>query len=336
MTTEVRTTLTLSAGFGPQPMTLAILGGSVQPEGIELLPTAVHGSELFWRQLKFADFDVSEMSISSLTISTAKGQREWIGLPVFSMRRFFHTGVLVRSGAGIEKPADLRGKRVGVPEYQQTAAVWTRGVLSDEFGVDPRDLHWFMERPPEQSHGGSTGFTPPPGVRLEYIPTTTNIGEMLLAGTLDATLLYLSSPNLVDRSRIDLSNAREVRPLFPDARAEAHRYFAKTGIYPINHCFVVRRSIAEADPTIPRRLYDAFLRSKEAALRRKQSLLAPLAETGVLTSAVRSALDADVMAYGVSGARKVLETATRFIHEQGLTSRRVGLEEIFAAATLDT
>src|SRR5579871_5820654 len=103
--------LTLSAGFGANARTFPVLNGTVSPAGIRLISTDVHGSELFWRQLKFADFDVSEMSISSLTISTSKGQRDWVGFPCFSMRRFFHTGILVRAGAGIEKPADLKGKR---------------------------------------------------------------------------------------------------------------------------------------------------------------------------------------------------------------------------------
>ena len=326
--------LTLSAGFGANARTFPVLDGTVSPAGIRLIPTDVHGSELFWRQLKFADFDVSEMSISSLTISTSKGQRDWVGLPVFSMRRFFHTGILVRAGAGIEKPADLKGKRVGVPEYQQTAAVWCRGILSDEFGVDPRDLHWFMERPPEQSHGGSTGFAPPPGVTLEYIPTRTNIGEMLLAGELDATLLYLSDPNLVDRSRVDLSTSTAVRPLFPDPQAEAHRYYAKTKIYPINHCFVVRRSIAERDPQIARRIFHAFVEAKAIGNRRRESLLAPWRETGLIDAKNELALAEDVMAYGVNDARLVLETAMRFIHEQGLLSRRMTLDELFAPGTL--
>ncbi len=327
--------LTLSAGFGQTAYVPPILHGEVSPPGVRLLPTAVHGSELFWRQLKFADFDVSEMSISSLTISTAQGQRDWIGLPVFSMRRFFHTGILVREGAGIEKPADLKGKRVGVPEYQQTAAVWCRGILSDEFGVDPRDLHWFMERPPEQSHGGSTGFTPPPGVKLEYIPTTTNIGEMLLDGSLDATLLYLSDPNLVDRSRVDLTGSKAVRPLFRNQQAEAHRYFAKTGIYPINHCFVVRRSIAERDPQLARKLYHAFVEAKSMGNRQRESLLGPWRDTGLIDAAADKAIAADVMAYGVNDAKLVLDTVTRFIHEQGLTPRRVALDELFAPGTLD-
>src|SRR5487761_2634944 len=172
-----------------------------------------------------------------------------------------------------------------------------------------------MERPPEQSHGGSTGFTPPPGVKLEYIPTNTNIGEMLLNGKLDATLLYLSDPNLVDRSRVDLSGSKAVHPLFPNPQAEAHRYFAKTGIYPINHCFVVRRSIAERHPELARKLYHAFVESKVMGNRRRESLLGPWRETGLLDDAADTAIAADVMAYGVNDAKLVLDTVTRFIHE---------------------
>ena len=134
---------------------------------------------------------------------------------------------------------------------------------------------------------------------------------------------------------MDFSGSTAVRPLFPDPEAEAHRYFAKTGIYPINHCFVVRRSLVEQDPSIARRLYDAFVVAKDRGRRRKESLLGPFADTGVLSADARTAIDADVMAYGVKGAHLVLETAMRFIHEQGLTPRRVGLDEIFAAETLE-
>jgi 4,5-dihydroxyphthalate decarboxylase len=190
-----------------------------------------------------------------------------------------------------------------------------------------------MERAPETSHGGATGFKPPPGVKLEYIPPSTNIGEMMQNGTLDATLLYLPNRNLVDRSSVDLSNDPRIGPLFPDVLAESHRYFAKTGIYPINHCFAVRRSIVARDASIPRRIYDAFLRSKQIAEARLRSLAGPLLETGVLNPA---AIGGDPMVYGIAGARKVLETATRFSHEQGLTDRRVALDELFAASTLDT
>jgi 4,5-dihydroxyphthalate decarboxylase len=144
-----------------------------------LLP-GLHGSEIFWRQLHFQDFDISETSLSSLLMATAQGNRDWVGIPVFTSRQFFHTNIWVRADAGIEQPADLKGKRVGVPEYQQTAARWARGVLQHEFGVHPKDVEWFMERTPERSHGGATGFQPPAGVKVNRIRAPPGGGQALL------------------------------------------------------------------------------------------------------------------------------------------------------------
>src|ERR1700758_844626 len=118
------------------------------------------------------------MSCSSFMIVTGQGDTRFVGLPIFTTRRFFHTSILVARKAGIDKPADLKGKRVGVPEYQQTAAIWGRGVLQHEFGVHAKDIEWFMERTPDLSHGGATAFKPPAGVTVNQIPATTNIGEM--------------------------------------------------------------------------------------------------------------------------------------------------------------
>jgi 4,5-dihydroxyphthalate decarboxylase len=329
-------TLELSVALSRNPRTQALLDGQVAPPGVRLLGTALHGSEMFWRQLKFSEFDVSDMSLSSLIAATVRGgATEWVALPVFTMRMFFHTGVLVRTDAGIEKPIDLHGKRVGVPEYQQTAALWTRGILHDEFGVEPSKITWFMERPPEQSHGGATGFKPPPGVDLQYISRDTNIGEMLLNGELDATLLYLNTANLVDRSRADLSNTSVVRTLFADPKAEAHRFFAKTGIFPINHTIVVRRTLLEQRPSIALDLYEAFARAKAELAVEQDRLLDQFFSCGVLDEATRSALTRDPLAYGIRAARPVLETIARYSHEQGLTTRRIGLEEIFAPGTME-
>jgi 4,5-dihydroxyphthalate decarboxylase len=289
---------------------------------------------MFWRQLKFAEFDVSEMSLSSLIIATAQGLTDWVALPVFTMRHFFHTGILVRADAGISVPADLRGKRVGVPEYQQTSALWSRGILRDQFGVEPRDITWFMERSPEQSHGGATGFVPPEGVRLNYIPRETNIGEMLLDGSLDATLLYLVDPNLVDRSRADLSARSEIRRLFPDPQAEARRYYAATGIYPINHTVVVRRTLLERHPWIALNLYAAFVRVKERLNAQRDALLEPYTAAGLIDAAALAVLHGDPLAYGITAARPVLETIARYVYEQGLTKRLVRIEEVFGPSTL--
>ena len=240
----------LSVGMASNPRTWALHDGRVKPDGIQLVPSPVHASELFWRQLKFGDFDVSEMSFSSLIMAMAVGDDRWVGLPIFTTRRFFHTGMLIRKDSGIKSPADLKGRRVGVPEYQQTAALWTRGILQHEFGVEPKDMEFFMERVPEQSHGGATGFKPPKGVTVNQIPLEKNIGTMMLSGELDATLLYIVDPNLIDRSTADLWHHPDIAPLFPDARAEGIRFYQKTGLYPINHGMVVKREIVEKHPWV--------------------------------------------------------------------------------------
>jgi 4,5-dihydroxyphthalate decarboxylase len=326
--------LELSIALSENENTRAVLDGRIAPDGIKLYPTALHPSEMFWRQLKFAEFDVSEMSMSSLTIATSQGPTQWVALPVFTTREFFHLRILVRVAAGIQSPADLRGKRVGVPEYQQTAALWSRGVLQHEFGVHPREIEWHMERTPETSHGGATAFKPPAGVTVNRIPPTTNIGEMLLRGELDATLLYLTHQNLVDRSRADLSNDARFKPLF-DRKAEGPRYFAKTGIYQINHGMVIRRSIFERYPWAALNIYNSFVQARAAVLRARDTSLHRHYEPGLIGDDVRRALATDPMAYGVKSSRKVLETITQYVHEQGLSPRRVGLQELFAPATLD-
>src|ERR1700733_3741119 len=147
MTTEGL--LELSAALGKQnARARPLIDGSVSPKGIRLLGTALGGSETFWRQLKFAEFDVSEMSMSSLLILVASGKSPWVAIPVFTRAVHYTRGGLMRNDRGINTPADLRGKRLGVPEYQQTAAVWARGILKDNWGVDPREIEWGMERPP--------------------------------------------------------------------------------------------------------------------------------------------------------------------------------------------
>lgn len=326
--------LELSAALGKHQYARPLLNGSIVPKGIRLFGTALGGSETFWRQLRFAEFDVSELSMSSLLIATSHGPSPWVAIPVFT-RVFHYTGALVRIDRGIERPADLRGKRLAVPEYQQTAAVWSRGILKEHFGVDPRDIEWYMERPPEVSHGGATGFTAPAGIRLHYVPRETNVGEMVVAGELDGALLYIASDNLVDRSRIDLKNHPMVRRLFPDPGAERRRMYAASGIYPINHTVVVRRSIVERHPWVPRSLYEAFAAAKIRLRAERDATLEPFFTTGRLGEPEREALAHDPLAYGISAARPVLETIARYAYDQGLTHRLVGLEELFDPSTMD-
>ena len=316
-----------------QPQHPAVVGRCRRGrKGSTSTTTALHPSEMFWRQLKFAEFDVSEMSMSSLPIATSQGSA--VGrAPGVHDARFFHTGIFVRDDAGIETPADLRGKRVGVPEYQQTAALWGRGVLQHEFGVRRARSSgsWSVA---DKSHGGATGFKPPPGVKVHQIPGEHQHRRDAGRGELDAPLLYLTDRNLVDRSRIDLA-ADSVRPLFPDRAAEGRRYYAKTGIFPINHAVVVRRSIRAASLGRAQSVFGVRGRPRERRCAPAPRRWPPISKPGRWARTCARALALDPMAYWVTATRKVLETIAEYVHAQGLTDRRVMIEELFAPVSMD-
>jgi 4,5-dihydroxyphthalate decarboxylase len=315
--------------------TRPLIDGKVRPDGIDLSITVAHPSEMFWRQLSKSEFDISEMSMSSYLIITAQNDQRFVGLPVFTSRRFFHTGGLARTDRGIDRPEDLKGKKVGVPEYQQTAALWSRGALEHEFGVHPRDVEWWMERTEDRSHGGATGFKAPPGVTINFIPAEKNIGTMMASGELDATVLYITDPNAVDRSTIDLRKDPKVKTLFPDPRAEGVRYYKKTGIYPINHGVVVKRSVLERHPWVAINLYKAFAEARDRVAAQTRELSGVYFDLGLLPAQERSVMAMDPYPYGVKENRKVLETIAEYSFEQGLTPRKVGLDEVFARSTME-
>jgi len=327
--------LRLSIALASNPRSWPILDGRVEPDGVELVPTRVHPSELFWRQLRFADFDVSEMSFSSLLMAKTRGDERWVGVPVFTTRKFYHAAILVRRAAGIASPASLKGKRVGVPEYQQTAALWARGVLQHEFGVEPRHMEFWMERGASHSHGGAVGFTPPPGVTIHTVAPEKSLGGMMLAGELDAVLHYIVDPNLVDRSTADLWNHPDIAPLFPDPLAEGIRYYRKTGIFPINHGMVIRRQLAEQHPWVVLNLLTAFNRANDIANRERIEHVEYHVAAGLLAGPAAEGLRAPLVQHGIRANRATLETAARYSHEQGLTPRIVKLEEVFAASALE-
>ena len=328
--------LQLSLGITSNPRTWPILDGRVVPDAIDPLITPCDPSELFWRQLRFGDFDVSEMSMSSLMMIRAQGDDRFIGLPVFTTRQFFHTKILVRRDARINAPADLKGKRVGVPEYQQTAALWIRGITQSEFGVTPRDMEFWMEREPSRSHAGAVGFKPPPGVTIHQIPPDKSIGSMMVKGELDACMFYIRNQNLIDRSSEDLANHPDIKPLFPDSAAESVRYFEKTGIYPINHGMVVKRELAERNPWVVVNLLKAFNAANDIANRERIEHVAYHIETGRVPAQYRAALAAPLITHGLKANRATLETAASYSLEQGLTPRLLKLDELFAASSLDS
>ena len=325
----------LSIAFAANPRTWPILDGRAKPEGIDLVASVVGPSELFWRQLKYADFDVAEMSFSSFIIALSKGDDRFVGLPIFTTRRFFHSFILVRRDSGIEKPEDLKGKRVGVTEYQQTGALWTRGALEHEWGVAARDCEWFMERTPELSHGGATGFSPPEGVVLRQIPPEKSVASMMVSGELHACVHYRGHKTLVNRSSLDLFNHPEIRTLFPDPRKEGIRYMNKTGIFPINHGMVIRREIAEKHPWVAINLVQAFNEANRIADAERLEHCEYHIATGLLPAAAREALRKTVVKHGVAANRKTLEAAALHSAEQGLTPRLVTLGEAFAPESME-
>jgi len=291
---------------------------------------------MFWRQLSFAEFDVSEMSMSELMMIRGRSDERFVGIPVFTTRRFYHTGMLVRNDAEIQTPADLKGKRVGVPEYVQTAALWTRGVLASEFGVAPSDMTFFMERLPARSHAGAIGFTAPPGVTINQIPAEKSIASMLLAGELDACMAYNRNPGLIDRSDVDLANHPDIRPLFPDPAAEGIRYLEKTGIYPINHGMVVKRAVFERDPWVVLNILKAFGEANDITDAERREHVAYHVETGLMPANYRKPLATRIVQYGLKANRATLELAAKFSNQQGLTQRVMRLDELFAANALDS
>ena len=328
--------LQLSIAMANNPRTRAIFEDKVKADGISLICTPVHASELFWRQLRFGDFDVSEMSMSSFLMALAGGDTRWVGLPVFTTRRMFNVGVLVRKDRGIEKPADLIGKKMGVPEYQQTAALWTRGYLQHEYGVHPRDMEFWMERNDDHSQGAAVGFKPPPDVKLNFIPNDTNMGEMLMQGRLDGALRYLTgTDNLVDRSTVDLYRHPDFKTLFPDPHAEGVRFYQKTGIYPINHCMVIKREIVDRHQWTVLNLFKAFVRANDIAENARMEAVAYHLETGLLPPEARKALATPLIRHGIAANRKVLETTAQYSFEQGLTPRLVKIEEMFAPSVME-
>ena len=306
--------LPLSIAFAENPRTRPMLDGRVTAEGLDLTPSVVGPSELFWRQLRYADFDVAEMSFSSLIIAMSKGDNRFLALPIFTTRRFFHAHILVRKDSRIEKPEDLKGKRVGVTEYQQTGALWTRGALEHEWGIRSQDMEFFMERTPELSHGGATGFKPPAGVTVHQIPSEKSVASMMLSGELQACIHYRGHGSIVNRSNVNLLAHPDIRTLFPDVRAEGVRYLKKTGIFPINHGMVIRREIVDAE---------------------RMEHLEYYFDTGALPAESRDALAKPVVHHGVVANRKTLETAAQMSVEQGLTARLMKLEEIFAQEAME-
>jgi 4,5-dihydroxyphthalate decarboxylase len=330
--------LQLSLAITSNPRTRPIIDGRVKIDGIDFAKTVLGPAEMFWRQLSFAEFDVSEMSMSELMMIRDRGDDRFIGIPVFTTRRFYHTAMLVRKNAKIDGPTDLKGKRIGVPEYVQTAALWTRGVLENEFGIAPSDMTFFMERVPGRSHAGAIGFKAPPGVTINQIPPEKSIASMLLAGELDAYMAYFRKHggDMIDRSDVDLENHPDIKPLFAEPAAEAVRFYKKTGIYPINHGMVVKRTVYERNPWAVINILKAFGEANDITEAERREHVAYHLETGLVPAEYRKSLGSRLINFGLKANRATLELAAKYSSQQGLTKRIMPMDELFAANVLES
>jgi len=318
-----------------------LMNGTVQAEGIELIPTYSHPAETFWRQLKFGEFEVAEMSMSSFLIARAQGA-DMIALPVFPSRRLFQTELSYHIDSSITRPEDLAGKRLGVAEYQQTAALWIRGILEHDFGVSQYKIHWYMERSEEMSHGSATGFKPPPGISFNRIAQDKSLASTLLENELDVA--HVASPWVLQANALDRSSRiggkgdwSRIKALFPDRMAEGARFYKQHGFLPVNHAYIIRGDVYRKYPWVAFNLYSGFVKAKAIATEKLlERIPAALFFGPEYAAMTRQMIGEEPFPYGVKANEAMLDTITEYSYEQGLTPRKMKVEELFAEETLDS
>jgi len=322
--------LSLSVAVGPYDRTRALIDGSVQIDGVEPTCMTLPPEEIFFRALRHAEFDICELSLSSFTVKTAQGGGPYVGVPAFVSRMFRHTSIWVRTDR-IKKPEDLKGKRVGLPEYQLTANVWARAVLEEDYGVKPSDIHWIRGGIEDSDRPEKITISVPKDVRLDNAPAGKSISRLLADGEIDGFI----APRPPSLPR----NTPNVGWLFPDPAATASDYFKRTGIFPIMHLVGVRRTLVEQHPWLPGAVFKAFIQAKDKAV---DMLADPSASKATLpfleerVAQARALMGDDFWPYGFEANRKTLEAFLRHHHAQGLSSRLVKPEELFHPGTLES
>ena len=337
--------LNLNLVFGSQPGQFQpIFDGTIKPEGITLKTARVQTDELFWRIPTKDDIDVAELSLTGTVWGMQHGKR-WTALPVFPGWVFgCHTETLVRRDAGIEKAEDLKGKRVGVPEYPVTAIAWIRDAFERKYGVARADIHWFEERSAEYSHYRPLGYTPPAGVKVDIIPSEKRLCDMLIAGELDAVTRYFGRREHAartypaDRSTMsmqELAAHPRVRWLFDDRKGAAIAYNKEIGWPQPIHCLIVKSEIVDKDPSVPARLTRAFLAAAKAPSEHSNVH----ATSYPLTAAEQAAaVGADFLPAGLKGRnREAISRMLELCWADGYIDRGrpFTVDEYFHASTLD-
>jgi 4,5-dihydroxyphthalate decarboxylase len=312
--------------------TRALADGTVQPDGIDLTYLNLPVEETFFRMLRYREFDIAEMSLSSYTVGLARENPAFIAIPVFPSRAFRHNSIYISTKSGIREPKDLIGKKVGNPEYQLTAPVWVRGILSDEYGVPPSAPEYWTGGEEEPGREEKIALDLPPEFNVRRIGPAQTLSGMLAEGELDAVY----APRIPSTFK---TSPGRVRRLFEDFVEVERSYYRKTKIFPIMHTLVIRREIYAANPWVAQSLFKAFVQAQRC-------IYEDLYETAALKTMLpwlvahvedlRREMGPDWWAYGFEPNRHVLDTFLRYHHEQGLSKRRVRPEELFAPETLES
>ncbi|MGP0090176.1 MAG: ABC transporter substrate-binding protein [Xanthobacteraceae bacterium] len=321
----------ITIACGRYDRTSAILDGRVKVEGCAVTYLPLYPEEIFFRLFRYQEFDVSEMSFSSYIRTVADGTSPYVGIPAFVSRIFRHSGIYVRTDAGIRAPADLRGKRIGVPEYQITAVVWMRGLLQHEYGVAPSEIHWRSGGQEEPGRDERTPLKPIKGIDLQPIPDDRTLVGMLRAGELDA-LFTARAPSSF------LAGEKHIARLFPNTREAELAYYKKSGLFPVMHLIGIRKTLVERYPWLPTSVYKAFCEAKTLAMADLVDVNALMVTLPFLepeTTATMAVMGRDFWRYGVHESLPEIEALTQYAYEQGLVDRKVKVEELFAPSTFE-
>jgi 4,5-dihydroxyphthalate decarboxylase len=310
-----------------------LIDGTIVPDGADLNVIPLEVEEIFWRQLKHEEFDVSEMSLSSYVMARSRGDERFVAIPVFPLRAFRHSCIYINAQKGIKEPADLHGKKVGVPEYQMTACLWLRGLLQHEYGVHPREIEWRGGGQENPGREEKLKLQLPPDIRYEPIPNDKTLSQMLDSGEIDA-LLTARTPSCFAKG------SPNVTRLFDNFIEMEGKYYIKTGIFPIMHTIALKRRVYEENPWLAMSLYKAFRDARDIIVKGLlQSGGAPLYSIlpwGAWEAArTRSVMGEDWWPYGIEKNRNTVEALCQYSCEQGLSSRLMSMEELFAAETFD-
>ncbi len=323
--------LRLSLGCWNYDRTRSLLEGRVQPDGIDLNYLNMPVEETFFRMLRNKEFDVAEMSLSSYSVSLLRDS-PFIAIPIFPSRFFRHSCIYVNADSGIKEPKDLIGKKIGNPEYQMTAPVWIRGVLSDEYGVPVNSVTYYTGGEEEPNRDEKLKLDLPPDIKVLPIGPTKTLSAMLASGEIDA-LYTARMPSSFHTS------GGKVKRLFEDFVPVEKDYFRRTGIFPIMHTVVIRREVYEKNRWVAQSLYKAFCEAQQETYKDLYETAALKAMLPWLTAHVEEArheMGDDFWPYGYQKNKATLSTFLRYHHEQGLSKTLLTPEQLFAPETLES